>query len=550
MPIPIDTEGRKGMLAHCLILVIVCFFTFFLNNSLIPADLMESRNLATAQEMVKEGNYLTPTMNGEFRFEKPPLPTWVAAGIEIVLPGNLVAQRCAAGVMGTLLVFFLYLLLSHLTRNRALGLMGALVSATSFSVILMSRTATWDIYCHSFMLGAIYFMVLAFSEKGAGWRNFCLAGLFLGLSFLGKGPVSFYALLLPFLIAYIGVYRPSARRKGGPLAVMVLICLLLSSWWTVYNYIFHPEVFSYIIEKETTAWVNHNVRPWYYYWQFPAEAGIWALFLVTALVSFFVNRDGKYRKEYKLFVIWLLASVVMLSLLPEKKTRYLLPILVPAGGAVAFYMYRAVRGLNSALQKVAFRANGILIAVILCAIAPAMYFMFYKEGMISVSWLALIAVLSCSVGLYVLFALFSRRGIRVMRVFGGTVAAMLLVTGLCLDPIGYMFINADRHSIRMLRSVEKAQGLPFFSNSDEELRMELVYEANAIIRPLDVRDTSLVDSRLPFVFISGAPVDSVFDKTKVTIDFIGKYDNNWRKTDSRRYNPHLVREAAIIRRKD
>ena len=62
---------------HYAVITIVCLFAFFINNQIIPADLMESRNLATAQEMVRPGNYLIPTMNDELRLEKPPLPTWI-----------------------------------------------------------------------------------------------------------------------------------------------------------------------------------------------------------------------------------------------------------------------------------------------------------------------------------------------------------------------------------------------------------------------------------------------------------------------------------------
>lgn len=62
----------------------------------LPTDIMESRNIITAREMVSDGNWLVPTMNGELRLEKPPLPTWVAGGIEKVFPDSLSAQRAAA----------------------------------------------------------------------------------------------------------------------------------------------------------------------------------------------------------------------------------------------------------------------------------------------------------------------------------------------------------------------------------------------------------------------------------------------------------------------
>ena len=67
-------------------LVLCC--TFFVNNKAIFVDIMESRNMITAREMVYDGNWLTPTMNGELRLEKPPLPTWLTAVVEMIAPDN------------------------------------------------------------------------------------------------------------------------------------------------------------------------------------------------------------------------------------------------------------------------------------------------------------------------------------------------------------------------------------------------------------------------------------------------------------------------------
>ena len=137
---------------HYLFILIVCWFAFFVNNGSVYEDIMESRNLVTAHEMIEYDNWLVPTMNGELRLEKPPLPTWVAAGIEYLQPDNISLQRAAAGIMATLMAFFLYFFASALSGNRLLGLLSALVLATSFNVIMAGRVATWDIYCHSFML--------------------------------------------------------------------------------------------------------------------------------------------------------------------------------------------------------------------------------------------------------------------------------------------------------------------------------------------------------------------------------------------------------------
>ena len=99
-------------------IIVLCLAAFFLNNNALPTDIMESRNIVTAREMVQDGNWLVPTMNGELRLEKPPLPTWIAAVIESIHPHALDAQRMAAGVMALIWVAYLYLIAKYISRRR------------------------------------------------------------------------------------------------------------------------------------------------------------------------------------------------------------------------------------------------------------------------------------------------------------------------------------------------------------------------------------------------------------------------------------------------
>jgi len=545
-------ENHKRYLYGGIILV-VCLFSFFINNQVIPADIMESRNLATAQEMVVYGNYLLPTLNGEPRLEKLPLPTWIAAGIEQLTPANLVVQRYAAGLSATLMTMFLFLLVARLTRSRRAGLVASLVMATTVNVILMGRTATWDIYTHSFMLGAIYFMVVALEEKGAQWKYFLLSGLFAGLSFLSKGPVAWYAMLLPFLVGYLIVYRPDVAGKKWAIVGMVVVALAVACWWHGYTYFFQQDLTVSIAKKETSSWLNYNVRPWYYYWQFAAEGGIWALFWITAIVYFFLNRQTAYRKAYRFAFIWFVASLVLLSIIPEKKTRYLLPLLVPGAMVIGFYLVQMMEGMKWKYEKALFRINTLVVAVILFALPIALYILFYRSNQVSLFLLILATV--CSWGLcgYLVKALYGRKGIQASAVFKGIILTMMLIAGVYLIPIGSMFINEDRHSIGLLRDNVDVAALPFYYNEAEELRPELVYESNRRIMKMNMNDADAIEGALPFVLISGGPIEQLMadmmSDNKVTVELIDLFDNNWKKKTDRHHNPALVREVAIIRAK-
>ena len=99
-------------------IITLCIAAFFVNNGALQTDIMESRNIVTAREMVSDGNWLVPTMNGELRLEKPPLPTWVAAVVETVVPDNLKAQRAAAGMMGVVWTLFFYLTALEISKKK------------------------------------------------------------------------------------------------------------------------------------------------------------------------------------------------------------------------------------------------------------------------------------------------------------------------------------------------------------------------------------------------------------------------------------------------
>ena len=203
--------------------------------------------------------------------------------VECVAHDNIAAQRAMAGVMGTIAIVFFFLIIRDVSGgNTRIGLLAIVVLMTMYQTVLMGRTATWDIYCHVFMLAAIYFLGRGLRAPAClQWRWFPWAGVCLGLSFLSKGPVSFYAMLLPVIIAAFGLPSLSAKGKWPAISTMIAIALVISAWWYVWLLTMHPVEAATVFHKESGAWSHHNVRPWYYYWRFFLETGIWALPMVA-----------------------------------------------------------------------------------------------------------------------------------------------------------------------------------------------------------------------------------------------------------------------------
>ena len=181
------------------ILVVVLIMLVFTIDTL-PVSIMEARNFITAREMLLDDNWLLTTMNGEPRYQKPPLPTWIVAlfggafGIK-----SLFAIRLPSILMIAITGIYTYRLSYKLVEDKIHSLRNALIVVTSFYVIFITIEAPWDIYTHGFMLIALYHLFHILKLESITLKHALPFIFFLGCSILSKGPVSLYVLFLSFL---------------------------------------------------------------------------------------------------------------------------------------------------------------------------------------------------------------------------------------------------------------------------------------------------------------------------------------------------------------
>ncbi|MCZ6898951.1 MAG: glycosyltransferase family 39 protein, partial [Bacteroidetes bacterium] len=302
-------------------LIVVCVLIFFTNRSDTIPDIMEARNLVTAREMVVHGNWLLPTLNGEPRLAKPPLPTWLTAITAIIAgdTGDISSLRIPGALIASLMVFALFIFTREISQNPLLPFLSAVVLATSFLIINMGRSNSWDIFTNSFMLLAMAFMLKGMKRKNSAYGIWCLVGLFWGLTLMSKGPVSFYALLLPFLIGYIIFfgYQPLLSR-WREILLAILITLLISLPWPLYVWYHIPENLWFTLNHESTQWLERHVEPFWFYWGFTTQTGIWTAFAIITLVQPYISKKLEEKREYKMILAWLLLTIFLLSVIPEK----------------------------------------------------------------------------------------------------------------------------------------------------------------------------------------------------------------------------------------
>lgn len=320
----------------------------------IPSiTIMEARNFITAKEMITDHHWLLTTMNGEPRYQKPPLPTWLSAISALIFGINSVfALRLPAALMVLFLGIMIYYISKELKFNTVHSFNNALISVTSFYIIGIINEAPWDIYTHGFMLAGIFYLFRFFQSKQKKWHHVLLSSIFVGLSILSKGPVSLYALFLPFIIAYGITFKFGQFKKGFKyILVWLLAAVLIGGWWFVYVRLADPIAFLKIANKETGNWHSYNVKPFFYYWNFFIQSGIWTIPAFISLLYPFLIKKIKNKIAYQFTFWWTISSVILLSLIPEKKARYLMPTLIPLALNTGFYINYIIEEFKNITNK-------------------------------------------------------------------------------------------------------------------------------------------------------------------------------------------------------
>ena len=239
---------------------------------------------------------------------------------------------------------------------------------------------------------------------------------------------------------------------------------------------------------------------------------------------------------------------MLLSLLPEKKPRYLLPILIPACYVMAVMLRwwrESFRHASGAVKgdKVMFRINCGLIALVVLALPVLGWFFAVAPGYMSVFVWVILSLIFVSIAIILFISTYSL--LPNIMVFAVTVAFMAAEC-LAMPSVGNIAGNPERHSIALSRDVDEIKDLPFYHLESEPLRIEMVYAANKKIRPLDF-DT--LERVVPCVLLTHKEAVSVLDSAGIEgfkVKEIDYYDDNRLPRDSRRYNPDFLYHLTII----
>jgi 4-amino-4-deoxy-L-arabinose transferase-like glycosyltransferase len=363
---------------------------------------MENFNVATALESQRDDHWLMPYLGLEPRSQKPPLVHWItAAGIKL-LPQSLAWGSRGASIAVSCATLVAVYELGTALEDGLLGLVGAFVCGTTILFLKFAWQASYDLHLALWVTAASACLAMA-TFRGRRWSGFCGAGIALGLALMTKGPVAILQTVIPWA-AFLGwrkwVWKEATTlenspspctqgegRGGGsslsnaapraswtfPLIAGFALSLLISLPWTLYAMWVNRRMLG-VIYNEVTLGTESSYETrvrWHSYIVFFPMMLPWLIWFFTGFVE--IARNAWREKSSStvagrlwLAIFWLVLPIAVMTFFPERRDRYLLPMIGPAALLAAYGVLRHVPrwGRWTPFQRTLVITHGIAIAAI------------------------------------------------------------------------------------------------------------------------------------------------------------------------------------------
>ena len=209
-------------------------------------------------------------------------------------------------------------------------------------------------------------------------------------------------------------------------------------------------------------------------------------------------------------------GVILLSLIPEKKPRYLMPILIPLALNIGFIYRHLIDVFNKSKS-----AKLILLFHYLLIMSIGLSFIIMKLYILNLS-INFIDIFLFSLSLLILIKLFNIKSLPIIKL--NIISLLILIFSISNSPTLILKTNKDYNGVDSLNSDE----LNFYTNYS--ISPEIIWDfGKKIIRLNDVEIRKITQSNKKFGVFTKDPIpikDTIINKLNYTIKLISKHDLN------------------------
>ena len=358
-----------------IIILGICFYFPFLGGVHL-FDWDEINFAESAREMILTGNYSRVQIDFKPFWEKPPLFFWMQAASMHLFGINEFAARFPNACVGVLTLLTLFLIGKKL-RDNTFGFIWALMYLGAFTPHLYFKSGIIDPTFNLCIFLGIYFFFRAKIEPNKSMPNTLLAGVFIGLAILTKGPVGglIWGLTVFF---YLVATKFKQSIKWKEILIFGISCVLVASIWFANELVnngfwFINEFITYQIRLFSTPDAGHG-QPFYYHFVvvligcFPIS-----IFAIRALTYNHAKIDSALT-EITAFVPWMKTTfwvvMILFSIVTTKIVHYSSMAYFPVSFLAAKFLYDWLnervswnKWVNVGLLSIGFFLSLVLAAV-------------------------------------------------------------------------------------------------------------------------------------------------------------------------------------------
>jgi 4-amino-4-deoxy-L-arabinose transferase-like glycosyltransferase len=322
-----------------LIILLSSWFCFYnIHNYSIgeghPDELIHARVI---QNMVHNGNYLNPVIDGSVYGGKPPFKMWLTAAVLNVFGESTFTYRVIDSIAGTLFLSIFFIFIRALSKSYLLPWI-SLITLLSCKALFADhglRDATQDTALNLLMM-LVLFMTIRISESSLPGNptsssfSIIMAGLLLGLAILTKSagalcviPVIFLYLLITANLRAVFVRKWRQillfGLAGTTLPALYLLAKISSDHPDSVNIILYDEIVTRAMKG------YHNSHDTFFYWHFLINEASAFPALTLILGVLWCSRKHIISEERisALAVAWTIGPIAFYSMSASKLPWYI-----------------------------------------------------------------------------------------------------------------------------------------------------------------------------------------------------------------------------------
>lgn len=294
-----------------------------------PPD--EPRYAQVAREMLDRGDFLTPHVNGQPYYEKPPLLFWLIAACSAPFGDvTVISARMPSAAAGVVAVAFTFLLAEAMFGAR-IAFWAALALMTCARVWWQAHTGQIDMLLTACMMAGFYALWRFEDDRRNRWLILLYGAAAAGM--LSKGPV---ALVFPLLLIAVFYWRNPPGRRATHWLLGSLVVIVAVALWYIPARLLAAETAEQAVVSGMGGNLFRNIvgrlflgvskaqPPWYYLTTIPVDLLPWTLVLPWTLPWFWKRRAS----NRAMWFLWcaIVPALIFFSISAGKRAVYILPL--------------------------------------------------------------------------------------------------------------------------------------------------------------------------------------------------------------------------------